>query len=48
MDIETLKETDIFTLYSQAQSYARMIGLYDDTDKNFRFYNGNQWEGAKF
>jgi hypothetical protein len=24
-----------------------MIGTYEDTDRNYRFYNGNQWEGAK-
>ena len=47
MDIKTLKETENFALYSQAESYARMIGMYEDTDKNFKFYNGNQWEGVK-
>lgn len=47
MDLETLKETEEFALYSQAESYARMIGMYEDTDKNFRFYNGNQWDGVK-
>ena len=24
-----------------------MTGIYTDTDRNYRFYNGNQWEGAK-
>jgi hypothetical protein len=24
-----------------------MVGTYTDTDRNYRFYNGNQWEGAK-
>lgn len=47
MDLKTLEETEIFALYSQAESYARMIGMYEDTDKNFRFYNGNQWDGVK-
>lgn len=46
-DLETLKETDIWQLYSEAQSYARLIGMYSDTDRNFRMYNGNQWEGVK-
>ena len=23
------------------------MGVYTDTDKNYRMYNGNQWEGAK-
>lgn len=47
MDLETLKETDIWQLYSEAQSYARLIGMYSNTDRNFRMYNGNQWEGVK-
>lgn len=47
MDLETLQETDIWQLYSEAQSYARLIGMYSDTDRNFRMYNGNQWEGVK-
>lgn len=47
MDLETFKETDIWQLYSEAQSYARLIGMYSDTDRNFRMYNGNQWEGVK-
>lgn len=47
MDLENLKETDIWQLYSEAQSYARLIGMYSDTDRNFRMYNGNQWEGVK-
>lgn len=24
-----------------------MVGIYTDTDKNHRFYNGDQWSGAK-
>ena len=24
-----------------------MTNIYADTDRNYRFYNGNQWEGAK-
>lgn len=47
MDEEKLKETEIWQLYSEAQSYARMIEMYEDTDRNFRMYNGNQWEGVK-
>ena len=47
MDLKTVQETENFALYSQAESYARMIGMYEDTDKNFKFYNGNQWEGVK-
>lgn len=47
MNLEELRETDIWQLYSQSQNYARRINMYTDTDRNFRMYNGNQWEGLK-
>lgn len=47
MNLGDIKETDIWQLYSEAQSYARLIGMYTDTDRNFRMYNGNQWDGLK-
>lgn len=47
MDLEELEKTDIWQLYEQGVSYCRLINMYSDTDKNYRFYNGNQWEGLK-
>lgn len=47
MDLEEIKTTDIWTLYEQAVSYGRLMGMYDDTDKNYRMYNGDQWYGLK-
>lgn len=47
MDFEEIKETDVWTLYTQAQSYARMMNIYDTTDENFRMYNDDQWNGVK-
>ena len=47
MDLTEIKETDIWGLYEKGRNYHRRIGIYADTDKNYRFYNGNQWEGAK-
>ncbi len=40
-------ETPIWGLYEKGRNYLRRIGAYADTDRNYRFYNGNQWEGAK-
>ena len=40
-------ETSIWELYEKGRNYHRMTGIYTDTDRNYRFYNGNQWEGAK-
>ena len=34
-------------MYEKGRNYHRMIGIYTDTDRNYRMYNGNQWEGAK-
>lgn len=47
MDIKQIQETPIWGLYEIGQNYHRRVGIYTDTDRNYRFYNGNQWEGAK-
>ena len=47
MDLREIKETPIWTLYDKGRNYHRRIGIYVDTDRNYRMYNGNQWEGAK-
>ena len=47
MDIKEIKETPIWGLYEIGRNYHRMTGIYVDTDRNYRMYNGNQWEGAK-
>jgi hypothetical protein len=47
MDIEEIVETDVWQLYEQGRDYCRLINMYSDTDKNYRFYNGNQWAGLK-
>ena len=47
MDIREIQETPIWTLYEKGRNYHRQTGIYVDTDRNYRFYNGNQWEGAK-
>lgn len=47
MDLEEIKETDIWTLYDKSVSYCRLIGMYGDTDLNYRMYNGDQWYGLK-
>ena len=47
MDIIEIKETPIWSLYEKGRNYHRRTGIYQDTDRNYNFYNGNQWEGAK-
>ena len=47
MDIREIQETGIWQLYEKGRNYHRMTGIYVDTDRNYRFYGGNQWDGAK-
>lgn len=47
MDIQEIKETPIWTLYEKGRNYHRLTGIYTDTDRNYRMYNGDQWGGAK-
>lgn len=47
MDLKEIKVTPIWSLFEKGRNYHRQTGIYTDTDRNYRFYNGNQWEGAK-
>lgn len=47
MDLQEIRETPIWGLYEKGRNYHRQTGIYVDTDRNYRMYNGNQWEGAK-
>lgn len=47
MDIREIQETPIWQLFEKGRNYHRLTGIYVDTDRNYRFYNGDQWEGAK-
>ena len=46
MAVDEIQETGIWQLYEKGRNYHRITGVYTDTDRNYRFYNGNQWEGA--
>jgi hypothetical protein len=47
MDLNEIRETSIWQLYEKGQAYHRLTGIYVDTDRNHRMYNGDQWAGAK-
>lgn len=47
MDVQEIKQTPIWELYEKGRNYLRMCNTFSQTDKNFRFYNGDQWDGAK-
>lgn len=45
--MDKIRETDIWTLYDQNVSYCQMMGMFTDTDRNYRMFNGDQWNGLK-
>lgn len=47
MDNKEIKTTEVWQLYEKGRNYCRMQNMYADTDRNHRFYNGDQWAGAK-
>ena len=47
MDLQEIRETPIWGLYEKGRNYHRRVGIYEDTDRNYRMYNGDQWGGAK-
>lgn len=47
MNRQDIRETDIWQLYEKGRNFHRLMGIYTDTDKNYRMYNGDQWGGAK-
>lgn len=47
MDLEDIKTTETWELYLKGQNFMRQLHIFTDTDKNYRMFSGNQWEGAK-
>lgn len=46
MNLEELKTTETWQLFEHGRNFLRVMNVYKDTDRNYQFYNGNQWEGA--
>ena len=46
MDLKEIRESPIWLLYEKGRNYHRRVGIYVDTDRNYRMYNGDQWDGA--
>ena len=47
MNMEEIQETSVWRLYEIGRDYHRRTNIYTDSDRNYRFFNGDQWEGAK-
>ncbi len=45
MNYEELEKTSIYNMYEKVKNYNSRMGVYTDTDRNYRMYNGNQWDG---
>ena len=46
-DIEELRKTDEWELYEKSVQFMSNFNMYADSNKNYRFYNGDQWYGLK-
>ena len=47
MNTEEIEKTELWQLYEKGANFNILMNMYTDTDKNFRFYNGDQWKGLK-
>lgn len=47
MDLQKLKQIDLWDLYEDCVNYMRMFSTFTDTDRNYRMFNGDQWEGLQ-
>ncbi len=47
MNLKEIQQTGIWTLYEKGRDFLHLQNTYVETDRNYRFYGGNQWEGAK-
>ena len=47
MDLDEIKKTSVWEEYEKGRNYMRMQNVFSDTDKNYRMYSGNQWEGER-
>lgn len=47
MNQEEIEKTELWQMYEKGVNFNMLMNMYTDTDKNFRFYNGDQWKGLK-
>lgn len=47
MNTRDVVETPVWQLLQKGLAYNRQEGVFVDTDQNYRFYNGDQWDGVK-
>lgn len=45
--IDEIKATGEWQLYTKGRDFLSKKNVYNDTDKAYRFYNGDQWRGIK-
>lgn len=44
MDENEIKVTDVWSLYEKGRDYFRLNNVYTDADRNYEFFNGDQWK----
>ncbi len=45
--MEEIKVTDLWLLYQKGIEFNESRKMYSDTDRNYRFYNEDQWQGLE-
>lgn len=45
--MENINTTNEWRLYAKGRDFLSKKNIYNDTDKAYRFYNGDQWKGIK-
>jgi hypothetical protein len=47
MDLKEIQQTPIWDLYEKGRNYHRRKNWYTETNRNYNFFMGDQWDGAK-
>lgn len=47
MNLKEIQQTEIWTLYEKGRDFLHLQNTYVETDRNYRFYNDDQWKGAQ-
>ena len=47
MDLKEIQQTPIWDLYEKGRNYHRRKNWYTETYRNYNFFMGDQWDGAK-
>lgn len=47
MEQQEIRTTPVWDLYQKGRDFLNLKNAYEETDRHYRFYSGDQWHGAK-